>query len=158
MAEDGPSTLTETIGLIFRAMRGLLVVLNSVIILFALFFVFSGKNLGGEKLQMVPWLRWIYCLTIISTAIYGIVVSLWTGKKCKFHLKMIMVYLILIALLTLIGIILSAVYVRKPTKYDIIFIVGSCFIMFILTTTTITFGYALKKTKLFRRMNMFSSS
>lgn len=136
MAEEATS-IAETIGLIFRAMRYLLVALNSIVIIFVLYFVFSGKNLGGDKLQMVTWARVVYGLLVVLTAVYGIVVALWTGKKCKLHLKMIAAYLGSIATVGLIGIILAAVYVRRTNQYDIIFIVAACVITFLLTTSSL---------------------
>ena len=152
------SSIVETIGLIFRAMRCLLVALNSLVILFVLYFMFSGNDLGGKPLQMATWLRVIYSLLVIVTAIYGIVVALWIGKKTKLHLKLIGGYLAAIAVWALVGIILASVYVRKTNKYDVIFIVATCFIVFLLTTSSLAFGYALKKTKLLRRLNVLSSN
>ena len=131
------SSVVETIGFIFRAMRYLLVALNSIVILFVLYFLFSGKNLGGDQLQMTTWLRVVYSLLVILTAIYGIVVALWTGKKCKLHLRMIAGYLGAIAVWAALGVILTAVYVRKTNKYDVIFIVLTCFVVFLLTTSSL---------------------
>ena len=136
MAEE-TSSVAETINLVFRAMRYLLVALNSIVIIFVLYFLFSGKNFGGDKLQMTTWLRVVYSLLVILTAIYGIVVALWTGKKCKVHLKMIGAYLVAIAIWGLLGIVLAAVYVRRTNQYDIIFIVATCVIVFLLTTSSI---------------------
>jgi len=153
-AEQQASGLIDTVVLVFRAMRALLVAINTLVILFVLYFVFSGKNLGGDQLQMSTWVRVVLSLLVIATAAYGIFVAVWIGKKTKFHLKLIMGYLAAVLFLGLIGIILAATYVRKTNKYDMIFIVATCFIVFLLTTSSIAFGYALKKTKLLRRLNI----
>lgn len=157
MPEEESSSIVTTISLLFRAMRYLLVALNSIVIVFVLYFLFSGDDLGGNPLQMRTWLRVIFCLLVILTSIYGIVVAFWKGKKTKFHLKLIGGYLIAIATWALLGIILAATYVRRTNKYDVIFIVATCFIVFLLTTSSLAFGYALKKTKLLRRLNVISS-
>lgn len=128
------SSTAETIGLIFRALRYLLVAFNSIVILFVLYFLFSGQNLGGEKLMMSTWLRVVLSLLVALTAVYGIVVALWSGKKCKFHLRLIAGYLMAIAILSFIAIILASIYVRKTNKYDVIFIVVTCILVFFLTS------------------------
>lgn len=128
------SSTAETIGFIFRALRYLLVALNSIVILFVLYFLFSGHSLGGEKLMMSTWLRVLLSLLVALTAVYGIIVALWTGKKCKFHLRLIAAYLGAIALLSAIAIILASIYVRKTNKYDVIFIVVTCILVFFLTS------------------------
>src|SRR4051794_32984492 len=104
---------------------------------------------------MSTWLRIVYSLLVIVTAMYGIVIAVWTGKakKTKLHLKLIGGYLVGVWVLGVVGIILACIYVRKTNKYDMIFIVATCFVVFLLTTSSIAFGYALKKTKLLRRMN-----
>lgn len=155
--EEGSTSIVESIGLIFRAMRCLLVVLNAIVILFVLYFLFSGNDLGGKPLQMSTWLRVVYSLLVILTAVYGIVVALWFGSKTKFHLKLIAGYLAAIAVWAALGIILASIYVRKTNKFDVIFIVVTCFIVFLLTSCSLAFGYALKKTKLLRRLNVLSS-
>lgn len=128
------SSTAETIGLMFKALRYILVGLNSIVILFVLYFLFSGQSLGGEKLMMATWVRVLLSLLVALTAVYGIVVALWTGKKCKFHLRLIAGYLGAIAILSVIAIILSSIYVRKTNKYDIIFIVVTCILVFFLTS------------------------
>lgn len=150
--------MAETITLVFRALRYLLVALNTIVILFVLYFLFGGRNLGGERLAMTTWLRVVLSLLVLLAAAYGILVALWTGKKCKFHLKLIAGYLGAIAALSVLAIILASIYVRKTNKYDIIFISVTCFLVFLLASASMGFGYALKKTKLLRRLNVISSS
>lgn len=155
--EAQASGTIETINLIFRAMRALILSFNVLVILFTLYFAIFGRNLGGDYLMMSTWVRIVLALLALVIASFGIVVALWHGKKTKFHLKMIAVYLASVYTLGLVGIILAAIYVRKPKTPEVIFIVLSCLITFFISMSTIGFGYALKKTKLLRRFNVFSS-
>lgn len=154
--EDGARGTLETIGMTLSAMRNLLTIVNGLVIFFSLYFLISGKNLGWEPLQMAIWIRIILSLIVIILAIYGIMAAVWWGKKSKLQLKMLTAYLIGIIVVTVVAIILSAIYVRHPTKWDIIFIVLACLATIILITSTLSFSYGLKKTRLLRRFNLFS--
>lgn len=151
------SGVIATINLVFRALRIILVILNVIVILFALFFMFTGRNLGWSELQMSGWARIILSLIAICIASYGIVVALWNGKKTKLHLKLILVHLISVAAFGFLGIILASVYVKKVKRPDIAFIVLSVVGSVFIALSSLGFGYALKKTKLLRRLNVLSS-
>lgn len=153
---SGPSGVLETMNMMFRAIRYMLAILNTIIIIITCYFMFTARNLGGEPLQMSTWVRILYCSLVIITGIIGLIAVFWYGKKTKIHLKIILTYLISITILVTIGIILAIIYVRKPSKYDIIFIIGTVFATILITLLTLSFGYALKKTKILRRFNLFS--
>lgn len=154
--EDNARGVMDRIGMTLTAMRYLLIILNGLVILFSLYFLISGKNLGYESLQMVTWLRIIFSLIIIIMAIYGIIIVVWYGEKTKLQLKMLRSYLIIIIIIVLIAIILSAIYVRHPNRWDIIFIILASLATILLIISTLSYSYGLKKTRLLRRFNLFS--
>src|SRR6218665_1623635 len=142
--------ILETIVRLVNVLRHIVAVLNMIVIILAFYFMISAKNLGGVALQMAPWFRIIFGLLVVATAVHGIVCSYWFGQKFKFHQKLFFVYWAAIIVLALTSIILAAIYVRRKDNWDIIFIIVTFFMTFLISMTSYALFFALKKTKLLR--------
>ena len=150
-------SIIEYINLIFKILRYTLIALNSIVILFALYFVISGNGLGGEPLHIHKAVRIVYCLLIIGVAIAGIVGAIWWGGKTKIHLNIILGYVGSAIVLMVIGIILSAIYVRNMSGADVVFTVFTVILSFLIVNSSLGFAYSIKKTKVLRRLNVVTA-
>ncbi|OTF79623.1 hypothetical protein BLA29_002482 [Euroglyphus maynei] len=68
--ENDARGVLSTIGMTLSMMRYLLTILNGLVIVFAIYFLISGKNLGWEPLQMATWIRILFAFITIIMAIY----------------------------------------------------------------------------------------
>ena len=161
MADEEQSTpnggILETIVRLVNVLRHIVAVLNLIVIVLTFYFLISAKNLGGVALQMAPWFRVLFSLLVIAAAVHGIVVSYWFGKKFKLHTKLFIAYWASIIILGLTSIILAIIYVRRKDNWDVIFIIISCFMTFLISMTSYALFFALKKTKLLRNVSAFTA-
>lgn len=149
-------SIIEYINLVFKVLRYTLITLNTIVIIFALYFIISGNGLGGEALKMHKVVRIILCLLIIAVAIVGIVGAIWWGKT-KIHVSIILGYVISALILMVIGIILSAIYVRNMSGADVTFTVFTVIISFLIVNSSLGFAYSIKKTRVLRRLNVVTA-
>lgn len=150
-------SIIDYINLIFKVLRYTLVALNSIVILFALYFVISGNGLGGEPLKMHRAVRIIFCLLVIGVAIVGIVGAVWWGNKTKVHVNIILGFVGAALVLMLIGIILASIYVRKMSGADVVFTVFTVILSFLIVNSSLGFAYSIKKTKVLRQLNVVTA-
>lgn len=149
--------LVEYINLVFKALRYTLIVLNSIVIIGALYFVIFGNDLGGEKLNINKGVLITLVILIIIVTIIGITGAVWWGNKTKTHLTIIIVYVISALVMMLIGIILASIYVRNMNGADVTLTVFIVFICFLIINSSLGFAYALKKTKVLRQLNVVTA-
>lgn len=152
-----PVEIIEYINLVFKVLRWLLVSLNSLVIVFALYFMISGNDLGGNKLKISTGVLVVLALITILVAILGIVAALWWGNKTKIHLSLIIAYAIASLVVMVIGIILAAVYVEEMDSANVAFTVLTVILSILLIKSSLGFAYAVKKTKMLRRLNVVTA-
>ena len=149
-------SIIDYINLIFKILRYTLVALNSLVIVFALYFLISGNGLGGQPLKMHTAVRVVYCILVILVAIAGIVGAVFWGKS-KVHVNIILGHVCAALVLMLIGIVLAAIYVRNMTAPDVVFTVLAVIVSFLIFNSSLGFAYSIKKTKVLRQLNVVTA-
>ncbi len=115
----------------------------------------TKKGLSYKELNMKTGVLISLGSVSILIAIFGGLISTYNGKKKKkLHYRLTLLYAILSTLMLLIGVILSAIYVRHLNSGDIIFTILA--VIFALLLLPLAYGYAfiLKKTKALKRLNL----
>jgi hypothetical protein len=133
--------IVEYINLVFKAMRYTLIVLNSIVIIGALYFIIFGNDLAGNQLNISTGVLVILGLLAIIIAIVGIVAAVWWGNKTKIHLALIIAYVISALVLMIIGIILAAVYVRDMNSADVTLTVLLVILSVLIIKSSLGFAY-----------------
>jgi hypothetical protein len=133
--------IVEYINLVFKAMRYTLIVLNSIVIIGALYFIIFGNDLAGNPLNISTAVLVILGLLAIIIAIDGIVAAVWWGNKTKTHLTLIISYFISALVLMIIGIILAAIYVRDMNSADVTLTVLLVILSILIIKSSLGFAY-----------------
>ncbi|XP_054157613.1 uncharacterized protein LOC128955958 [Oppia nitens] len=147
--------LLDRVKSVIKICRLSLLMLNSVAIVFALYFMISHKNLVNKNLVMAREVLIGYGVITIIVALLGIGVAVYGGKhKKRRHYRLAFLFAILATLLMVSAIIVSAIYVRNMTAGDIVFTV--LLVLFELILLPIAFGYplVLKKVRTLKRLNL----
>ena len=140
---------------IIKLCRIVLIVLNAIVIPFALYFMISRKDLSFTNLNI--GLTVIITLGIISIllATFGIAIAAYNGKKKKKrHYRLTFLYAILLSLTYINCSIIAALFVRNLNTADIVFTVLVVLFAVIQMLVSYAYAYVLKKTRTLKRLNL----
>ena len=140
---------------LIKICRILLIVLNAIVLVFALYLMISRKDLSFSGLDLSLAALITVGVVTILLALFGIAIGSYPGKKKKkLHYRLTLTYAISTSLMFLICAILSAVFVRHLNAADIVFTVLVLLLALILLPVGFGYYFVLKKSKSLKKFNI----
>ena len=146
----------KQIKFVIKICRISLLILNSLAILFALYFMISRKDLAFQDLSMsLAFFRDIRNGLRNNSDIRYRSGRIWRQKEEETSpLRLVFTYAFLSTIMFINGAICAAVYIRHMSIADIIFAVLAVILSLLVLPTAFGYGFVLKKTRTLKRLNL----